>query len=299
MGWRVIYIEESESLKLYLDNLKVVKNNQQEVVIPLSDIDSIIIDNPKLTVTIQLLNKCAEYNVNVVTCAINHMPTSIIMPIEGNRASALIQRKQLLWSVDQKDIIHQIIIKNKIRNQKRLLEYFRLSPLIINRLSTYEDETNRGDTTNREGLSAKSYFRELYGSSFKRFNEDPINFGLNYGYSILRSQISKTIIGKGLNPMFGIIHYGPENNFNLSDDIIEPFRTIIDAYCFKKLVDTKIYKLQNRLELIKATTIYLYYGSNKQTLFNVISMYIESIVHFFETGDISRIEDIKIPYEEI
>lgn len=299
MSWRIIYIEESESMNLYLDNVKVIDHKKNEITIPLSDIHSIIIDNPRLTVTVQLLNKCAEYNVNIVMCDMKHTPCSISTPISGSRNNSLIQRKQILWTDEDKKYMHKIIIQNKIRNQRKLLEYSHGSNEVIYRLRKYEEEVQYGDATNREGLAAKSYFRELFGSEFKRFNEDVMNAGLDYGYSILRSQISKTIIAKGLNPIHGIIHYGPENNFNLSDDIIEVFRPIIDTYCYKKLSDTNIFKKENRIDLIKTTTIYVFLGDDKQTLFNAISMYIDSILHFFETGCIDRIKDVSIPYEKI
>ena len=79
------------------------------------------------------------------------------------------------------------------------------------------------DKSNREGLAAKVYFHELFGLDFRRFDDDIINAGLNYGYAILRSQISKTVIAKGLNPCLGIFHKGYDNPFNLSDDIIEVY----------------------------------------------------------------------------
>lgn len=299
MGWRVLYIEESTELHLYLDNIKIIYNNNNPVVLALSDIHTLIIDNPKLSITTQLLNKCCEYNVNVIMCSIDHMPNVVVSPFSGNRLAPLLLRKQLAWDDASKAFVHKLIIQNKIRNQRRLLEYFKLSEVVIERLISYENEVEIKDTTNREGLAAKSYFRELFGPKFLRFNDDTINAGLNYGYSILRSQISKTLIAKGLNPTFGIIHYGPENAFNLSDDIIEPFRPIVDAYCFKNLKDTFIFKKENKLALIEASTISIEYGGVNQTLFNALSMYIESIILFFETGDYTKILDIRIPYEEI
>lgn len=299
MGWRILYIEEAEKLSLYLDNIKIVKKGINDVIIPLADIHTLILDNYMLSVTVQLLNKCCEYNINLIMCSIDHMPSVIVNPYSGNKQAPLQLRKQLQWDINAKRYLHQIIIKNKIRNQRRLLEYLQLDIEVINKLISFENEVELGDIHNREGLSAKMYFKELFGNQFRRFSEDKINAGLDYGYSILRSQITKTLISKGLNPIIGIFHKGPENQFNLSDDIIEPFRPIIDTYCFKVIKNKIGFTKENKLDLIKLTTINIKYGNTYQSFFNVLVMYIDSILYFLETGDDSRILDIVINYEKV
>lgn len=299
MGWRVIYIEESEKLSLYLDNIKITTMSNGDVTIPLSDIHTIIIDNIKVLISAQLINKCCENNICVIICSINHMPFSLIQPLNGNKENAAIQLRQIKWKELQKKEIHKLIIKNKITNQYKLLEYLKLENSCIEKLKEFANSIELGDVTNREGLSAKMYFKALFGKDFIRFNTDVINAGLDFGYQILRSQISKSVISKGLNPVFGIIHHGPENQFNLSDDIIEPFRPIIDAYCYKKLLQCNFFKQSNRIELVKLTTIYIKYGNNKQTIFNTINMFIDSIINYFETGDINKIQEISIDYESV
>ncbi|WP_096550267.1 CRISPR-associated endonuclease Cas1 [Ureibacillus thermosphaericus] len=56
MSWRIVYISEAEEMRLYLDNLKVIKDDQ-EILIPLSDIHSIVVDNQHTTVTGRLINE--------------------------------------------------------------------------------------------------------------------------------------------------------------------------------------------------------------------------------------------------
>ncbi len=79
-----------------------------------------------------------------------------------------------------------------------------------------------------EGVSARIYFQRIFGENFRRFNNDVDNNALNYGYTLLRTLISKLVIGKGLHPTLGIDHKNIFNNFNLSDDIIEIFRPMVD-----------------------------------------------------------------------
>lgn len=296
MGWRIIYIEEAKGVRLYLDNIKIEKENG-ELTLPLADIHTLVIDNQMVSITVPLIVKCSEYNINLIICSIEHIPTSIVSPISGNFQSAMMLRKQMGWNEQIKSIIHQKIVKNKIENQYNLLKHLNLSMDTIGKLVNFSYEVYPFDSTNREGLSAKLYFRELFGSEFKRFEDDVVNAGLNYGYSILRSQISKSIIAKGLSPSLGIFHKGYNNPYNLSDDIIEVFRPLIDEYVYKKLLDALIFKRENRLELIACTAKDAYICGKKQSLFNVIKIYLEKIIECFEENNPDKFESVSLVYE--
>src|SRR5690554_6046151 len=165
MSWRVLYIEESDYLSLYLDNIKVNKG-KEDILIPISDIHSLILDNYKITLSVHLINALAKNNVNVVVCDVDHLPTSIIIPHTGNYYAPIIFRKQLKWEKEKKEKLHQIIVKSKIQNQKRLIQYVNPNSHYIEMLENYEDEVYPGDKTNREGLAAKIYFSALFGSEF-------------------------------------------------------------------------------------------------------------------------------------
>ena len=296
MGWRIVYIEQATTLKLYLDNIKVT-NDLGEVTIPLSDIHTIVVDNQVVTITVPLLNKCSEYNINLVFCSLEHMPKCMINPLYGNYQTPAILKKQLAWNDELKGIIWKKIVINKINNQCDLLVSLEKNQDIINRIRDFTKEVENADVTNREGLAAKMYFRELFGANFRRFEEDILNAGLNYGYAVLRSQISKTIIAKGLNANLGIHHIGYDNLFNLSDDIIEVFRPIIDEYVYKKMTESIILSKDNRLGLIKQTTNDVFINGTKQTLFNAIEIFIEKIMYCFETSDLEAFASIKLIYE--
>lgn len=296
MGWRILYIEEAKSVRLYLDNIRI-EREVGDITVPLSDIHTLVIDNQMITITVPLIVKCSEYNINLIICSLEHIPTSTVSPISGNYQSAIMLRKQIDWDMHLKNIIHQKIIVNKIENQSDLLKHLGLQFDTIHKLLDFSREVQLSDYTNREGLAAKMYFRELFGSNFKRFDEDIINAGLNYGYSILRSQISKTIIAKGLNPSLGIFHKGYNNPFNLSDDIIEVFRPIIDEYVYKNMIDAIIFKKENRMELIACTAKDAYICGKRQSLFNVIRIYLEKILECFEENNPEKYESVRLIHE--
>lgn len=287
MSWRILYVESSDTLQLYLDNVKVVKSDQ-EFLIPISDLHTIILDNYKILLSVHLINALASANVNVVLCGVNHIPNTTIHPISGHSQSPQILKKQINWDSKFKLNMHKLIIKNKISNQIKTLEKICFDYNLISHLNSFLDNVLPGDVNNREGLVSKMYFRKLFGDNFKRFNDDVINAGLNYGYAILRSQISKTIIAKGLNPSLGIFHIGRENLYNLSDDIIEPFRPIIDIWVKQNLMDSNEFTREHRLKIIEQTLVDIKINNQKQTFFNALNMYIDSIVTSFDLSDLSK-----------
>lgn len=238
MSWRIIYIEESDYLSLYLDNIRI-KRPDREVTIPLSDINTLMIDNSQATLSVNLINKCAELNVNIITCNQKHLPEAILLPVSGHYRAAALLRTQMDWSEEFRGHLWQRVVQTKILRQASVLSQAQKSRTVCERMYRFAAETQQLDAGNCEGLAAKMYFRELFGETFLRDEENIVNAGLNYGYSILRSQIARSVVAHGLNPHIGIFHRGPNNAFNLCDDIIEPFRPIIDYFVYDTLVSQK------------------------------------------------------------
>lgn len=294
MSHRVLYIEKCEHLKLYLDNLKVLVEND-EVLFPISDVMILVIDNYKSNMSVPLINKLVENNVCTILCGVDHLPKSIILPINGNFSQSGNINKQINWNEEHKKRVHQLIVKAKIYNQIEILKSNNKNMDVINKMFNFFEEVQLGDITNREGLAAKMYFREMYGNDFIRFNEDVINAGLNYGYAIFRALISSIIIAKGYLPNLGIFHKGKQNMFNLSDDIIEVFRPIVDNYVLNNMMDDILFKQSHRDYLIKLTTKKIKIDDKYQTISNAIYIYIESVLKVLETGD-SKDYIFPLPY---
>ena len=162
MSWRVLYIEESEHLSLYLTNIKVRKGIE-DFLIPIKDVHTIILDNYKINLSVHLINALTKANVNVVLCGVDHLPQSVLTPIKGNHMSSLVLREQVLWSDELKAQIQQLIIRLKIENQSRLIEFLFNDNMLWKRFQEFKNEVLPGDIGNREGLVAKMYFRRLFG----------------------------------------------------------------------------------------------------------------------------------------
>lgn len=281
MGHRVIYVEKCEYLRLYLDNLKVmVKDN--DILFPISDIQILVIDNYQSNISVPLINKLTENNVCTIICGVDHLPKSYILPINGNFATSGNINKQITWEKERKALLHSIIVKYKIENQIEILKQNNKSHEVIKKLYEFVDSIELDDRTNREGLAAKMYFRELFGSDFIRFDDDVINAGLNYGYSIFRSLITSIIVAKGYIANIGIFHKGKQNMFNLSDDIIEVFRPIVDDYVYNTMRDEILFKQEHREKLIQLTNKKILIDSRKQTIANAINQYLDSIFNYLD-----------------
>lgn len=287
MGHRILYVERSNEFHLYLDNLRI-ENEKGELLFPISDILILVIDNYKSKLTVQLINKLTEYNVCTILCGIDHLPKSYIMPMNGHYAQSGNIQKQIGWTKEQKNIIHQKIIQAKIFNQIDNLRKNNCDKKVIFKLQQYLLEVDEGDTGNREGLSAKLYFRELFGDDFIRFDNDVINAGLNYGYSIFRSLITSIVVEKGYLPNLGFFHVGKTNMFNLSDDIIEVFRPIVDDYVYNNLRDEILFKEKHREDLIQLVLYKTRIDDKNQTVYNAINIYIDNILYCIETNDYSN-----------
>ena len=281
MGHRVIYVEKCEYLRLYLDNLKVeIKEN--DLLIPISDIQILVIDNYQSNMSVPLINKLTENNVCTILCGVDHLPKSYILPMNGHFSSSGNIAKQIQWTQERKEQVHSMIVQFKILNQIEILKTNNKDFEVIQKIYEFSDSIELGDRTNREGLAAKMYFREMYGSDFIRFDEDIINAGLNYGYAIFRSLITSIIVAKGYLPNLGIFHRGKQNMFNLSDDIIEVFRPIVDNYVLHSLMDEVIFKQCYKDELIQLTNKKIEIDGRKQTVANAINQYLDSVFKYLE-----------------
>ncbi len=286
--YRIIYIKESEKLSLKLDSL-VVENNNDEYKIPLEDIDTLMLENNKCLLTSKLMCKLMEYKVNFIVCNDKMMPTGMMMPYQQHSSGTRIILNQIKWDDNLKNFIWDMIVEKKIANQRKLLELFNKDINIINKLKEYENLIDNGDESNREGHAAKIYFKALFGKDFTRFNEDALNSALNYGYTILRTNICRVIVAAGLIPNIGIHHKNEFNNYNLADDLIEVFRPIVDMWCYQNMNDKTYLSREDRMSLINLLNGNIDIGNTNQTLTNSFQKYLDGILAFTETGDINKI----------
>lgn len=290
MTWRVVHVSQSEKMRLKLDNLLVQKMGQ-EFTVPLSDISIIVAEGGDTVVTLRLLSALSKYNIALVVCDNEHLPTGIYHSQNGHFRAYKHLKEQMNWSQKQKDKAWQIVTYYKINNQEDVLAMFEKSLDNIRLLSDYKEQIEPGDRTNREGHAAKVYFNELFGKQFVRVTqqeEDVINAGLNYGYAIMRAQMARIVAGYGLNGLLGIFHKNEYNQFNLVDDLMEPFRQIVDVWVYDNLRDQEFLKYEYRLGLTDLLNAKIKYGKETCSVTVAMDKYVKGFIKYISEKDSSK-----------
>lgn len=290
MGWRTIYVEEGQRLSLYLSNLKI-EDGSEVYTIPIEDIDVLLLDNYKMYLTVQLLCRLSQGNVGVIICNKKRLPELMVLPFSGNYAAYGLQERQLAWRDEEKALLWQAIVRGKISNQVAVLDKHSGDCNVLETMLTFRQEVAPDDSGNREGLAAKMYFRGLYGTEFLRDREegDSINVALNYGYSLLRAAVARSIVAKGFIPTVGIHHHNRYNHFNLADDFMEPYRPLIDDWAYENMRE-ELFTREKRLSLLACLNNRIILGGKKYTVLQSIPYYLDSLVHCLKEGDASLLQ---------
>ena len=225
-GWRTVVINRHEELEMS-DNQLIIKNEEQEWTVPLEQVRDVMVAHPSGSVSFSLLQRLAEDGMNVVLCDRRHEPAAQLIPIGGHLEGAGHLLDQAAWTQRRKDALWKQIVREKITMQAELLR--QVEHAAAKDVGSYAAQVRPGDSTNREGAAAKVYFRALFGDDFVRHAVDDVNAALNYGYTILNTAVSRAIVSHGYNTALGIHHCNRLNYVNLSCDLMEPFRPLVDA----------------------------------------------------------------------
>lgn len=289
MAWRIVHIKEGDVLRLRLDNLEVMKQDNK-VFIPLSDITMVVLEGNRTMLSTKLMSRMSQNNVGLVICDDKYLPVGIYLPYGQYHHYSKRVIKQSSWSDEQKGIIWQEVIGQKMHNQLAFAQY---SGVKTERLELMEDLINDlkvGDTTNREGHVAKVYFDSLYGKSFTRNDDCLINAAMNFGYAILRSCMARIVVGNGLVTMLGIFHRNEFNSFNLVDDLMEPYRPLMDCWVNENVLDDKEYlSYESRLKIIEFMNQKIKINNKKMTIDNSMQEYVQSFISAIDETDPSLV----------
>ena len=207
----------------------MVEQDREEVGrVPLDDVHAVIVHAHGVTWTGNLVARLAERGAPIVFCGPNHSPVAVTLPLEGHHAQCA--RMWAQWGASR-PLAKQLwrrIVQSKIAMQGSLLEA-RGAPggagfaLIARRVKS-------GDPENVEAQAARRYWPALMGPDFRRDRHKPgVNGLLNYGYAVMRATVARAVVGAGLHPTIGVQHANRGNAFALADDLVEPFRPLVDA----------------------------------------------------------------------
>ncbi|WP_161958830.1 type II CRISPR-associated endonuclease Cas1 [Ferruginivarius sediminum] len=196
-------------------------------LIPVEDIDLVIAETAAVSVSGAVLALLAENGVEFVTCDTRHRPVASLFPVAaGATLAPRILRRQAALTPRRRRALWRRIVQAKLRMQAAALPQQSHAARRLIRLS---GEIAPGDPGNIEAQAARLYWPALLGSDFRRHASDDANAMLDFGYAVVRAVISRQLHAAGLHRSLGLHHENEENDGNLSDDLIEPFRPVVDT----------------------------------------------------------------------
>ena len=268
-GFRNIVISSPCKLQ-YKGGYMVVRREDDTAKVHLSEISSVVLQTNQVFISAYLLSELAKAKVAFVVSDEKRDPIGQYLPLYGAHNTSKRIAEQLEWGEPIKKRVWQRIVRDKIKHQSDVL-HARAREEQGETLKSIVAEVRSGDPTNREGHAARLYFSSLFGPSFSRDDDTPLNAALNYGYAILLSSVNREIAARGYLTQTGICHRNEFNQFNLSCDFMEPFRPLVDRIVFDNY-DGEFSK-ETKLLLVDMLNQGIAYRGGTYRVGSVISLY--------------------------
>ena len=287
MSWRVVVISKRAKLDYQLGYLVV--RNESVTKIHLGEISTLLIESTAVSITTSLLAELTKKKIKVTFCDEKRNPSSELVGYYGSHDTSSKVRNQIQWSRNSRDAVWIEIVTEKIRKQKKLLEYQGKEESKL--LDSYLQEIKWNDETNREGHAAKVYFNALFGLDFTRTTDCSVNSALNYGYSIILSAFTREITANGYITQLGLFHDNMFNQFNLASDLMEPFRVLVD----KEVLEMKFeeFEVDEKRRLVNILNHEVVIDGKVQYVNNAVKIYCKSVFDALNENDSSLIRFYK------
>ena len=232
MAFRCIMIENPAHIAVR--NGQLIIRTEAEHSAALEDISAILLESRQSVITTAALSQLGQCGCAVYVCDEKHMPCAVMTPFHQYVRELSVWKSQMNLSEPRKKRLWQEIVTEKIKNQAKCLELTGHADKadVLNRMAT---NVRSGDTGNVEATAAQTFFPSLFGPDFTREDDCGWNAGLNYGYAVLRGYVARTLAVYGFHPALGLHHCSTLNSFNLADDLMEPFRPVIDLLVFRNI----------------------------------------------------------------
>lgn len=265
--------------------IKFPESDKANRTVPIEDVGMVVLENQQITLTNGLITKLIQNKTAIVNCNQQHLPISLLQPLNGHSEQMERLRYQLYASLPLKKNLWQQTIIHKIQNQANHLKKREKNGL---KLINWSKHVKSGDSENHEGVSAAYYWQNLY--DIPLFTRNPKgmspNHLLNYGYAILRASTARAIIGSGLLPNLGIFHRNKYNAYCLADDLMEPYRIFVDDLVFdiSNEHDHQDIELTTdiKMKLLQIPAIDVMIDGLKSPLMNALSRTTSSLFFCFE-----------------
>lgn len=269
-----------------MSNDQLVIRQEERYQVPLEDIGILMLESHAIVLTVALLNACTKHKIAVFVCDDKHLPSGMLLGYQQHSRQAEAIASQLAWTKPFKRRLWQLVVKWKINNQAYVIR--KVKDSAYPEFTRYANEVGSGDPLNREATAARHYFRELLPANSTRNSEDRINSALDYGYAIVRGALARSIASYGFLGSVGIHHANMLNNYNLADDLMEPYRPFVDLFVFTSLAsgNTERLSVEDRARLVEILVSDVCIGNTTQSLLRATELTVQSLVTATEAKDV-------------
>lgn len=206
--------------------LAIDRPEQPRATVPIEDLGVLIVDDCRASYTQAVLLECLAAGATIIVAGRDHLPAGMMLPMEGHHALTARHWAQVEAGEPLRKRLWQSLVSAKLRQQGRVLREAGCDDVGLTALAS---RVRSGDPDNYEAQGAQRYWPALFGRDFRRDRTAcDANALLNYGYAIVRAACARSLVASGLIPSLGVWHRNRANPFCLADDLLEPWRPIVD-----------------------------------------------------------------------
>jgi CRISPR-associated endonuclease Cas1 subtype II len=292
MSFRAIVITKQSKLEFWQKYL-IIRTKEETKRIYLDEISMLMIEHTAVCITVVLLQELTNRNIDVVFCDNKRNPCSNLIPFYGSYDSSEKINIQINWEEKNKLNIWTELVKEKVKKQGELLELLKIDTKDY--FNTKINEIELNDPTNIEAQTAKKYFHLLFSNKFTRSSDIVINSALNYGYMVILSLVNRVVTSKGYLTQLGLHHSNIRNQFNLSCDLMEPLRPIVDKEVFSLELKDE-FGSEEKYLLLKMFEKKFLIKKKKYSLEDTVDIYCSSIFSALKNKNLSEIQFYNFAY---
>lgn len=262
----------------------LVEQDREEIGrVAFDDIHAVIVHAHGVTWTGNLVARLAEHGAPIVFCGANHSPVAVTLPLEGHHAQGARMRAQWNASRPLSKQLWRRLVQAKIRMQGALLEAHGVAAATA--FPPMAARVKSGDPENLEAQAARRYWPALMGPDFRRDRTQAgANSLLNYGYAVMRATVARAVVAAGLHPTIGIQHANRANAFALADDLVEPFRPLVDGLVANLPPGTEELDPPLKRRFARLISFDLRFGGETSPVSVAAQRLAQSLARAFETG---------------
>lgn len=284
MGYIHLLIESPVELTVQQNRLNILTGDET-LSYPIEDMDAIVIDNRRVRWTVAVPTTLAQAGCAVYVCDEKHLPCCVLQPFAQYYKQLATARLQFALTEPRKKRLWQQIVRQKLKNQGACLRICG-NTWAADKLDIMAEQVLSGDSGHMEAAGAAYYFPQMFGPGFTRGDEeDGRNAALNYGYAILRGYIARTLASYGFLPQLGLNHKSELNAFNLADDLIEPFRPVVDCYVESAVLPDEEMSRVHKTALLDLLSAEVTVNGKHYGVAYAIELLVQSLLNCMETKE--------------